>query len=307
MAPMSSVTLLVKGMLREYIDKFGVAGLIPKRKLPLTNAIITAMLGVYDGATRGGLVVERDTYYWDAMFAVFAVLAESGERKDEVPRFMFSDLTWKIRGVLYKMPTPSLLAYMRAGDGVYYAHGTAKNDPVGAYFAATPTFLPWRAVGRCACRMLAALENRAAVPSELRATTPLYGPRMGHAFSEAQIDAAFQLLLSCGAGLSDEEIRKYSVHSFRIFLACALLAAGCPRWLIKRMVRWRSDESLEIYARVSDHDWSVRLSESLGVTVDASIVPQMPQIDMTDAQQTAFNQLAHSLLSADFGGTAEAP
>ena len=31
MAPMSSVTNLVKGMLREYIDQHGVAGLIPKR------------------------------------------------------------------------------------------------------------------------------------------------------------------------------------------------------------------------------------------------------------------------------------
>ena len=55
-----------------------------------------------------------------------------------------------------------------------------------------------------------------------------------------------------------------SVHSFRIFLACALLAANCPRWLIKRMLRWRSDQSLEIYARVSDQDWSLRLADSLG-------------------------------------------
>ena len=32
------------------------------------------------------------------------------------------------------------------------------------------------------------------------------------------------------------------MHSFRIFAACALLAAGCPRWLIKRMLRWRGDD-----------------------------------------------------------------
>ena len=239
------------------------------------------------------------------MLAVFAVLAESGERKDEVPRFTFADLTWKIGGRLCKVLTPQLYASLRDGDGVYYAHGTSKNDPVGQYFAATPTFLPWRALsaGRCACRALAELEMMAAVTAGRRSSTPLYGPVVGRRFSPSQIDAAFTLLLARGAGLSDEEISKYSVHSFRIFLACALLAANCPRWLIKRMLRWRSDASLEIYARVSDWEWSSRLSQSLGVTVDASLVPRMPQIDMSEEQQTAFLHLAHSLLTTDISAS----
>ena len=239
------------------------------------------------------------------------VLAESGERKDEVPRFTFGDLTWKVGGHLHKVLTPQLLASLRAGDGVYYAHGTSKNDPVGQYFAATPTFLPWRALsaGRCACRALAELEMSAKVPAGRRASTPLYGPSVGERFTPSQIDAAFTLLLARGAGLSDDEISKYSVHSFRIFLACALLAANCPRWLIKRMLRWRSDASLEIYARVSDHEWSARLGQSLGVTVDASLVPRMPQIDMSEEQQNAFYHLAQSLLSTDLtsSGSREEP
>ena len=166
----------------------------------------------------------------------------------------------------------------------------------------TPTFLPWRVLsaGRCACRALAELEMAAMVPAGRRAATPLYGPVVGQRFTPAQLDAAFTLLLARGAGLSDDEISKYSVHSFRIFLACALLAANCPRWLIMRMLRWRSEKSLEIYARVSDAEWSGRLSDSLGVTVDASLVPRMPQIDMSKEQQEAFYQLAHSLLSTDF-------
>ena len=130
-----------------------------------------------------------------------------------------------------------------------------------------------------------------------RATTPLYGPAPGKRFTASQLDAAFELLLSCGAGLSDEEIKNYSVHSFRIFLACALLAAKCPRWLIMQMLRWRSEKSLDIYARVSDHEWSARLSSSLGVTVDASLVPRLPQIDLSEEQMSAFNSMAHSLLS----------
>ena len=143
------------------------------------------------------------------------------------------------------------------------------------------------------------------MPASRRASTPLYGPCAGQRFTPAEIDAAFKLLLSRGAGLSDEELAKYSVHSFRIFLACALLAANCPRWLIKRMLRWRGDESLEIYARVSDQEWSARLSDSLGVVVDASLVPRMPQIDLSIEQQTAFAHMAHSLLGADIASSAE--
>ena len=33
---------------------------------------------------------------------------------------------------------------LREGDGVLLKHGIAKNDPFGAYFAATPSFLAWR-------------------------------------------------------------------------------------------------------------------------------------------------------------------
>ena len=95
------------------------------------------------------------------------------------------------------------------------------------------------------------------------------------------------------------------MHSFRIFLACALLAAKCPRWLIKCMLRWRGDASLDIYSRVSDQEWSSRLADSLGATVDASLVPRMPQIDMSDEQQSAFMHMAHSLLGADIVGSDE--
>ena len=43
---------------------------------------------------------------------------------------------------------------------------------------------------------------------------------------------ALKLLLTRGAGVAEAELENYSVHSFRIFVACALLAAGALRWLI---------------------------------------------------------------------------
>ena len=80
----------------------------------------------------------------------------------------------------------------------------------------------------------------------------LFGPAVGEEFTHAQLDEALLLLLSAGARVPDAELSDYSVHSFRIYAACALLAAKAPRWLIKRMLRWRGDESLEVYATMDD-------------------------------------------------------
>ena len=42
-------------------------------------------------------------------------------------------------------------------------------------------------------------------------------------FTHAQLDSALQLLLVEGAGVLEGDLHNYSVHSFRIFAACALL------------------------------------------------------------------------------------
>ena len=71
MVPMSAVANVLKGMMREYIDTHGFRSLVPRRKLPLTNSLINGMLGVYEGARRGALVVARESYYWQAMLCLF--------------------------------------------------------------------------------------------------------------------------------------------------------------------------------------------------------------------------------------------
>ena len=305
MVSMSAVSGVLKGMLREYIDTHGFRSLVPKRKLPLTNSIINGMVSVYDGARRGALVVARGAYYWISMLCLFTVLSETGMRDGEVtgPKgrngLTFASLTWKVKGLLYKVLTAALRAVMGVGDGVYLAHGIAKNDPFGRFFAATPSFLPWRAAGRCSCRALADLEVAAAIAPSAREATPLFGPAPGEYFVIAQVEAAFALCLAEGARVPAGELSNYSVHSFRIFVACALLAAGCPRWLIKRMLRWRGDESLEIYARVSDQEWEQRLSSVLDATVDASLVPRLPQLDISPEQESEFQAMAHALLGAN--------
>jgi hypothetical protein len=52
------------------------------------------------------------------------------------------------------------------------------------------------------------------------------------------------------------------MHSFRIYLACALLAAGASHGTIQTMLRWRSDDALKIYARINDFKYAEWLEKA---------------------------------------------
>ena len=80
----------------------------------------------------------------------------------------------------------------------------------------------------------------------------------------------------------------------------------CPRWLIMRMLRWRNEASLDIYARVSDHQWEEQLAGALGAQVDASLVSRLPRMDISPEQEGAFLQMAHALVGADLVGARSA-
>ena len=310
MVSMAAVVLACKGMCRTYIEAYGVDTLVPDRKLPFTQPILTGMFDTPNGAKRGNLTVDWSEYRWIATRACVATLAEEGSRKDEVAkatantpfrkgRFTFASLAWYIDGkALKRPPTRAELRTLRDGDGVLLKHGIAKNDPMGAYFAATPSFLAYRSGDpRCACRALAAMELAAAVPLEQRATTPLFGPSPGEEFTHAQLDAALLLLLSTGGQVPEDELKNYSVHSFRIFAACALLAADAPRWLIKRMLRWRGDESLELYARVNNEKWAEYTAKMVTVSVDSNVATRLDYMDFSPETRTRFNDIAKSMLS----------
>jgi len=299
MVSLTKVVLASKGLLREYVAQHGVASLVPERKQPLDKDMLDGMFACPNGASRGTLTVEWGSYYWQALRACFQMQSESGERKAEVAkasldtpfekgRLTFDSLRFKINGKVWVNPSAAQLESMAEGDGVLLAHGVLKNDPTGAFFGATPTFLAWRPVsaGRSACREIVKMYVMAAVLPEAKSTTPLFGPRPGEEFTHFQVQKAFELLLLCGAKVPPAELSNYSIHSFRIYAACSLLEAGCPRWLIKRLLRWRGDESLEIYARVNDEEWAKWTGLALDARVDSTVVPRLPQIDV-DAEHAA--------------------
>ena len=318
MIPMLSssyINLAVKGLLRRYVREHGVTSLAPKRKLPLTNALIDAVLATPDGTGSGRHQVRWSSYRGRAMRACLCTLAETGMRKDEVAkesgggtfeagRLTRASLTFKIRGEMIADPTEAQLNSMGPGDGVLLQHGRAKNDPWGAWFTSTPSFLAWRQRGRCACRALVALELAGRVPATQRSLCPLFGPAPNIEFEHADLETGLSLMLTAGdgrhgGGLSAAAASDYSVHSFRIHLACALLAAECPRFMIKRLLRWRGDDSLEAYARVNDSTWALWTDRARHAEVDSSITARLPHLDVNPEVEATFARVALRFLGDD--------
>ena len=80
------------------------------------------------------------------------------------------------------------------------------------------------------------------------------------------------------AGVPDNELFKYSMHSWRIYLACALLAAGASNGTIQAMLRWRSDEALKIYARINDSTYADHLAQASQATVSSVRTSSLAQM-----------------------------
>ena len=89
------------------------------------------------------------------------------------------------------------------------------------------------------------------------------------------------MLLLSHAGVAEEDLHRYSFHSFRIYAACALLDIDCPRWMIKRLLRWRGDDSLETYARVNDEKWAHWIEKALHAQVDSVIATRFTDMDFS--------------------------
>ena len=254
-----------------------------------------------EGATRAGtsLTVRWDEPFWVAARATLETLAETGMRKADVSkptagtpfkrgRLTFASLRWQLGGVRTATPTRAQLeaAGSHPGDGCWLVFGALKNDAYGERFGSKPSWLPYSAtLSRCACRSLVALELLAidaGVHGGQRGVTPLFGPCVGIEWHHSQLEQVFDLLLEVGCGLDATARKAFSLHSFRIFLACALYAAGCPNDRIMAILRWRSEESLTIYARMNDAERTGWVLKAGAQIVDSSVAAHLPRVDADD-------------------------
>lgn len=303
MAPFTLAVKVMAGMLHHYVITHGTDSLMPHRKNPLTNEMIQAMLDVPDGTRSVGkgprMRVDWQSDFWLGVCATISTLAETGMRKADVSkatattpfkrgRLTLASVRWQIGGMRTAAPTREQLDALGGDDedGCWLVYGAMKNDAYGEHFGAKPAWLPFRAgAKRNACRSIAALEARAAragITAASRAATPLFGPAAGTEWHHAQLEAVFDFLLEHGCKLGKLERAAYSLHSFRIFLACALYAAGCPNDKICAILRWRSEDALLIYARMNDPERTAWVDKAMTQQVISTTTAHLPRIDPDD-------------------------
>jgi len=284
MTPTKLVWTMVKRLNRRHLEDFGASSLIIQRKQPFTRDIFHALL-VADGK-HGSL--DLDSGPVRAAFRAFAsIIRQTGMRKSELAlqsHETFSAkhasrhlLTWCLRGVVYASPPDKLLRSPQAGDYAILVPPPSKADQFGEVWGALPIYLHYDATqSDAAFHHLAQLELAVPVPAADRAAAPLISADGVKPFTGSQLDTALKSLLRPIVGAPN--VRKYSWHSGRIYLACALLASGATCAQIQSLCRWQTEDSLRIYARLNPQSYHRLLQSAAHADVSSVSTASLPPL-----------------------------
>ena len=183
MAPLTLAVQATERLIQRYRDEHGPEALQPRRKEPLTNAIVVALLTLPAGTVVGSTAVDYARLEWISLRAQYAVHAQTGMRKSEtcIPNgrafgkkhLSRANLAWKIGGVFVRDPSRVQLAALREGDFAVLIVAPSKADQHGLHWGQAPIYLPYHARDDiCAARALAALELAWELHGAERRTSP---------------------------------------------------------------------------------------------------------------------------------------
>jgi hypothetical protein len=279
--PLTLAVQVCDGMCKDYIAEHGDDALTPQRKEPLTNEMIRLMFDLaHSGQKIGRRNIDLSHPGWASAFALFHVLAQTGMRKAEVSmpssvkwdrsRISYDNVSFIINGAVVKHPSDAQLASLSDGDYLVLRPPPSKSDPLGLHWGSNPIYLRYSLTAKVnAARMVAAMMFVRKVPFDRYKDTPLFINFDGNPWRHHAITELFQKLLLASGATTEADLSKYSMHSWRIHLACALLAAGASNGTIQQLLRWRSDDALKIYARINKGDYADALLKASQATVDS--------------------------------------
>ena len=269
------------GMLKDFLLEHGALALVPKRKEPLTNEEIC---GIFCFSGQIGGPRSKKNFSWQApeyssLLAMFHTLAQTGMRKGEVslpPKVRFDksrlsmrNVRWRIGGVVYDELTPELYARLVAEGGYALLRPPpSKADPFSLHWGPCTIYLRFSATETInAARELAREEVRRCVPLADRESTPLFVKADGSSWRHQELASIFHFIVAATCG--EARAKQVSMHSWRVYLACALLSQGASFATIQSMLRWRSEDALRIYARMNDFKYADWLSSAQGATISS--------------------------------------
>jgi hypothetical protein len=257
----------------EHIAEHGYESLLAHRKEPLDAQNVCGMLNTPAGTMLGRVKVDWESPLFASLGALFTVGISTGIRKAEgaTPndatldqrRLRRSNLLWRIDGVSIADPSPAQLLGLQPGrDGAILIPPPSKADQTGEIWGVHPIHLAYDPTDRAnAATWLRTIELKWPVVGARRATVALFvGDARLAPLRHSTVDTYLGHLLKLHLG---EASGNYSFHSFRIGFACALMAAGCDVYTIQALARWRSTESIRIYARMNPDVYADWVTKSL--------------------------------------------
>jgi len=263
------VVQAAQGLVREHIDAHGADALRRRSKEPLETAEIFALLNLPKGtlvAHGSSCIVVGDNLEWQGVVVFINLYCTGGWRKEAIalgPKEVFggrklslSEVTYRIGGTLHREPTVAILQSLTWGDMCYVNPVPCKNDPDNSKFGGSPVPSRYHATQPiCLVRELAKYEimrmraDPIASSRTPRKEMPLVLSPAGRSWAKAELGKFFDGLIRLVC--TEERAKQLSVHSFRVWLACALLAAGATPEQIMLMVRWSSEAARKLYARLA--------------------------------------------------------
>ena len=278
---------VVTSMCRKFIEMHGPEALLPNRKEPIDPSMIRSILNIPSGTKLGKYTVDWDQPFWTSWAAILCVGIVTGFRKAElVGRFVKGGLSpwnmkWLLKGETQPCARCSIkqLEELKDGDMGVLIPCTSKADPFGLIFGSTPIYLPvdHSDVANAALRIAQVLLKFPCSDDKWE-SVPLFP--MDTSFRYISFKTAEEVLLEVLIEVIGRlEAEKRSMHSLRIGCACALLAAGASSSQIQALVRWRSEESMKIYARLSSTDYAAWVTKIAKQKIHVLSSCNLPTVD----------------------------
>ena len=278
--PLTQVVRAMRTLLEKYRDKHGPEALQPHRKEPLTNELIVALLAAVGGDAS---LSANDGRAWTGMWSL---RAQTGMRKAEMAlpsgeafglkHFSWDNIKWRVGGKEYPALTPALYAQLGEGDLMIVRPPPSKADPFGLRWGVRPMYLPYSAHAPiCAAREIAAIEMQRR-PADRQWEQPF---RLdGGPLRKANVDDHFRRWIKLPA-VAGAQASRYSVHSFRSYLATALAESGASTSRIQAMLRWASDDAVNIYNRTTEAEYSGWVRAAASAEIDTILTHHLPRAE----------------------------
>jgi integrase len=295
MVPVKALDPLWSGLMHRFKLKFGVAAMVPKQKNPFTRDQIEGMLDTLqiDGFALSKTMTVSPEAVWSASArAYIALSAQTGMRKADSllcgTAFTTGDLSrgsisWLLGGTRrVAWLTPQQLRNLGPNDYIVIRPPASKCDPFCLVWGSRPIYGRFHPTDKInMARALRDLFLVAPVDADKASSTPLFimddGAAMKGTFAETMIPKLLK-----AQGLTVKEAGEFSAHSFRIYLACALRAAGASDAEIQALCRWSSLDSLRIYACLDAPAYTSLIGRAMGANTNAVRVHTLPFLDLEE-------------------------